>query len=41
MDYMIRFMQIHESFRQPETEALATLAGIPLEWVFYSHDVCK
>lgn len=39
MDYLIRFVQMHESFRKPETDALATLAGIDLEWVFYSEDV--
>ncbi|KAK5168032.1 uncharacterized protein LTR77_006599 [Saxophila tyrrhenica] len=38
MDYLIRFTQIHESFRKPETDALATLANIDLEWVFYSEE---
>ncbi|KAK3114788.1 hypothetical protein LTR53_006522 [Teratosphaeriaceae sp. CCFEE 6253] len=38
MDYLVRFLQIHETFRQPETQALADLAGIPIEWPFYSDD---
>lgn len=40
MDYLIRFIQTHDTFRKPETEALATLNGIKLEWLFYSEDVC-
>lgn len=40
MDYLIRFIQVHESFRKPETDALADLAGLDLEWLFYSGDVC-
>ncbi|KAK5690891.1 hypothetical protein LTR97_012054 [Elasticomyces elasticus] len=40
MDYLIRLAQIHETFRQAEIEALADLAGIQFEWLFYSHDVC-
>jgi len=39
MDYLIRFVQIHETFRQPETEALAELANIKIEWLFYADDV--
>lgn len=39
MDYLIRFVQMHESFRKPETDALAELAGIELQWVFYSEHV--
>ncbi|KAK3708916.1 hypothetical protein LTR37_011246 [Vermiconidia calcicola] len=38
MDYLIRFIQTHETFRQPETNALADLAGLKIEWVFYSED---
>lgn len=39
MDYLIRFIQMHETFRRPETEALAELHGIEIEWLFYSDDV--
>ncbi|BDD58459.1 hypothetical protein MPDQ_003412 [Monascus purpureus] len=35
MEYLIRFAQVHESFRLPEIKALATLAGVDLEVVFY------
>ncbi|KAK5130215.1 hypothetical protein LTR08_002300 [Meristemomyces frigidus] len=38
MDYLIRFVHIHETFRQPETEALAELAGLQIEWLSYSED---
>ena len=40
MDYLIRFIQTHETFRKPETNALAELGNISLEWVSYSDDVC-
>ncbi|CAL5874640.1 uncharacterized protein PFLUO_LOCUS8937 [Penicillium psychrofluorescens] len=36
MEYLIRFAQQHESFRLPEIEALATLAGIDLEIISYN-----
>jgi tRNA (guanine10-N2)-methyltransferase len=39
MEYLIRFIQMHESFRQPETDALSTLFDIDLEWVTYSESV--
>ncbi|KAJ5089496.1 tRNA (guanine(10)-N2)-methyltransferase [Penicillium argentinense] len=35
MEYLIRFAQVHETFRQPEIQALATLAGVDLEIVSY------
>ncbi|KAE8396523.1 hypothetical protein BDV23DRAFT_189961 [Aspergillus alliaceus] len=35
MEYVIRFAQVHETFRQPEIQALATLAGIDLEILHY------
>ncbi len=31
MDYLIRFAQVHESFRRPELEALAVLHRINLQ----------
>ncbi|CAK4033539.1 related to TRM11 Catalytic subunit of an adoMet-dependent tRNA methyltransferase complex (Trm11p-Trm112p) [Lecanosticta acicola] len=38
MDYLIRFIQTHETFRQPEIEAVAELNCIKFEWLAYSHD---
>lgn len=40
MEYLIRFIQTHETFRLPEIEALAEIEGITLEIVSYSLDVC-
>ena len=40
MDYMIRFIQVHETFRLAEIEALAALEGINLEILSYSLSVC-
>lgn len=39
MEYLIRFAQSHESFRRPEIEALADLAGIELDILFYDGSV--
>lgn len=39
-DYLIRFVQVHETFRKPEIEALAVLAAIDVDFVFYSNNVC-
>lgn len=39
MEFLIRFIQQHESFRKPETEAIADLLGLQLRWVSYSEDV--
>lgn len=39
MDYLIRLVQVHQTFRRPEIEALATLAGITLEIVYYDDNV--
>lgn len=36
MEFVIRFAQYLETFRQPELDALATLHSIPLEYTFYS-----
>ncbi|KAK4547445.1 hypothetical protein LTR36_001101 [Oleoguttula mirabilis] len=38
MDYLIRFVQIHETFRRPETDSLAEMAGVKIEWLSYSED---
>ncbi|RAK91501.1 SIR2-domain-containing protein [Aspergillus costaricaensis CBS 115574] len=35
MEYLIRFAQAHESFRQAEIQALADLAGVKLEFIHY------
>lgn len=39
MEYMIRFTQVHESFRLAEIKALAVLENIDLKVVSYSPDV--
>ncbi len=39
MEFLIRFVQIHESFRMPEIEALAVLTNVNIEFLFYSEDV--
>lgn len=39
MEYMIRFTQVHETFRLTEIEALAVLEGIKLEVLSYSPSV--
>lgn len=39
MEYVVRFAQHHESFRRPEIEALAELAGVELEILFYNEYV--
>lgn len=39
MDFLIRFIQMHESFRRAEIEALAELCGFDIEWIFYSEEV--
>jgi tRNA G10 N-methylase Trm11 len=41
MEYMIRLAQCHETFRVPELQAVATLAGIDLEVVSYDPWVCR
>ena len=40
-DYLIRFVQVHETFRRPEIEALAVLADINIEFLSYSEYVCS
>lgn len=39
MEYLIRFVQVHETFRRPEVQALATLADINVEFLVYSEYV--
>lgn len=39
MDFLIRFVQVHEQFRQAEIEALGTIAGVLVEVVSYSPKV--
>lgn len=41
MEYLLRFAQVHESFRKPEIEALATLTGIDVEFLVYHDHVCR
>ena len=40
MEYLIRLVQVHESFRRPELKALAVLADVNVEFLFYSEYVC-
>lgn len=40
MEYMIRFIQVHETFRLPELEALGELENVKFEVVSYALDVC-
>jgi tRNA (guanine10-N2)-methyltransferase len=39
MEYLIRFAQVHESFRQPEIQALADFANIKIEDISYDEFV--
>lgn len=39
IDCLVRLVQAHETFRRPELEALAVLAEIDLEFLFYSEYV--
>lgn len=39
MDYLVRFAQTHETFRQPELKACATLAGVDIEIITYNEFV--
>lgn len=38
-DYLVRFVQMHESFRQAELQALADVAEVPIEFVKYDDEV--
>ncbi|KAH9823687.1 tRNA (guanine(10)-N2)-methyltransferase [Teratosphaeria destructans] len=38
MDFLIRFVQQHETFRKPETDAIADLLGVELAWLRYTDD---
>ena len=40
MEYLVRFAQTHETFRRPEIEALASLVGVDVEFLFYDQYVC-
>ena len=39
MEYLVRLIQVHETFRVPELESLAQLEGVDLKIVEYSDDV--
>ena len=39
MEYLIRFIQMHENFRQAETEAIAELYRLKIQWVYHSEEV--
>lgn len=38
-EYLVRLVQMHETFRVPELEALAKLANLTLEVVHYDETV--
>lgn len=38
-NYLVRLVQVHESFRKAELQALADVAGAPIEFVRYDEDV--
>ena len=38
-EYIVRFVQLHESFRRAELQALADLVEVPIEFVHYSDEV--
>ncbi|KAF2764646.1 tRNA guanosine-2'-O-methyltransferase [Teratosphaeria nubilosa] len=38
MDYLIRFVQQHETFRKAETDAIADLLGLKFAWLRYTDD---
>jgi tRNA G10 N-methylase Trm11 len=40
MEYLVRLAQCHETFRQPELQAVATLLGIEMEIMAYNEFVC-
>ena len=40
MEFLIRFVQIHETFHRPEIEALAVIAGVDVDFLSYSENVC-
>ncbi|KAJ4296659.1 hypothetical protein N0V90_006707 [Kalmusia sp. IMI 367209] len=37
-DYLVRLVQMHESFRQPELQALADVAKVPIDFVKYDEE---
>lgn len=38
-DYLVRLVQMHESFRQAELQALADIAEVSIEFVQYEEEV--
>lgn len=39
MEFLIRFVQIHETFRKPEIEALAVVENVNFEFLAYTETV--
>ena len=39
MEFLIRLVQVHETFRKPEIVALAAVAGLDIDIIQYEHDV--
>lgn len=38
-DYLVRLVQMHESFRKAELQALADVTQVPIEFVKYDEEV--
>jgi tRNA (guanine10-N2)-methyltransferase len=41
MEYLIRFSQSHETFRMPETQAIAESGGFDMKVLYYDLEVCS
>lgn len=39
MEYLVRFVQLHETFRVPELQAVASIAGVDMQVLDYDQDV--
>jgi tRNA G10 N-methylase Trm11 len=40
-DYLVRLVQMHESFREAELQALADVAEVPIEFVKYEEEASE
>jgi len=38
-EYLVRLVQMHESFRKAELQALADVAGVPIYFIKYEKNV--
>lgn len=39
-EYLVRLVQMHESFRKAEIQALADIVGVTVDFIKYDEDVC-